>query len=168
MPQDERTPVEAWSPPRARHRLEIIQSSRTVALVGVSSKKERPSNFVATYLVSSSTEFDVYFVNPGESEILGRPCFPSLADVPVVPDIVDVFRAPEHCPSVAREAAEKDADVLWLQLGIWSPEAARIGVDAGMEVVMDRCLKIEHARFHGGLHLAGFDTGVISSRRYQP
>ena len=164
----ERTPVKGWSEPTARERLEIIRRSRSVALVGVSSKKERPSNFVATYLVSSSTDFDVYFVNPNETEILGRPSFPSLSDVPVVPDIVDVFRAPEHCPGIARDAVEKGAETLWIQLGIWSPEAARIATEAGLEVVMDRCLKIEHARFHGGLHLAGFDTGVISSRRHGP
>lgn len=168
MTRTDREPVKGWDEPSARERLEIIQSSRTVALVGVSSKKERPSNFVATYLVSSSADFEVYFVNPNESEILGRPSVPSLAEVPVVPDIVDVFRAPRHCPGIAREAADKGARTLWIQLGIWSPEAARIGVDAGMNVVMDRCLKIEHARFHGGLHLAGFDTGVISSRRYGP
>lgn len=164
----EHTPVDGWSEPTARDRLRIVQSSRRVAMVGVSSKKERPSNFVATYLVSSSTDFEVFFVNPKEEEILGRPCVPSLAEVPGVPDIVDVFRAPRHCPGIAREAVEKGADTLWLQLGIWSPEAARIAVEGGLAVVMDRCLKIEHARFHGGLHLAGFNTGVISSRRYGP
>ena len=161
----EHTPVEGWSPPTAGNRFRIIQSARTVALVGVSAKPERPSNFVATYLISSSSHFQVYFVNPMESEILGRPSYPSLSDLPEVPEIVDVFRAPEHCPRVAEEAVEVGADTLWLQLGIWSPEAARIGVEAGLNVVMDRCLKVEHARFHGGLHLAGFDTGVISSRR---
>lgn len=163
-----RTPVTGWTEPTARERLAIIQASRSVALVGVSSKKERPSNFVATYLVSSSTDFDVYFVNPNETEILGRPSFPTLADVPETPDIVDVFRAPRHCPEIARQAVEKGAKTLWLQLGIWSPEAARIALDGGLSVVMDRCLKIEHARFHGGLHLAGFDTGVISARRRGP
>jgi len=168
MPTTAHTPVEGWTEPTARERLAIIQSSRSVALVGVSSKKERPSNFVATYLVSSSTDFDVYFVNPNEAEILGRPSFPTLADVPVTPDIVDVFRAPEHCPEIARQAVRKGAKTLWLQLGIWSPEAARIALEGGLNVVMDRCLKIEHARFHGGLHLAGFDTGVISARRRTP
>ncbi len=162
------TPVEGWSPPTAGRRLQIIRSSKVVALVGVSGKPERPSNFVATYLISSAAHFQVYFVNPMESEILGRPSYPSLAELPERPEIVDVFRAPEHCPTVAREAVDVGADTLWLQLGIWSPEAARIGVDHGLNVVMDRCLKVEHARFHGGLHLAGFDTGVISSRRYEP
>jgi predicted CoA-binding protein len=107
----------------------------------------------------------VYFVNPAVDEILGRPCFASLADLPVVPDLVDVFRRLEDVPAVAVEAAAVGAKVLWTQFHLWSPEAARVALDAGMEVVMDRCLKVEHARFHGGLHLAGFDTGVIDARR---
>ncbi len=160
------TPVEGWSEPTARERLGIIRAARTVAIVGISSKPERASYFVATYLTSSAaSDLEVYFVNPTESEVLGRQVYPSLAALPVVPDIVDVFRRAEACPEVAREAAEVGAGTLWLQLGIWSPEAARIALDAGMNVVMDRCLKIEHARFHGGLHMAGFDTGVIGSRR---
>lgn len=168
MANVEHTPVSGWEEPSTRDRLRIIQSSRTVAVVGVSSRKERPSNFVATYLLSSSTDLDVYYVNPREDEVLGRPCFPTLADVPVTPDIVDVFRSPEHCPAVAREAVDRGARTLWLQLGIWSPEAARIAVDSGLDAIMDRCLKIEHARFHGGLHLHGFNTGVVSARRYGP
>ncbi len=164
----EHTPVEGWDPPGPGARLRFLRSARRVAMLGVSPKPERPSNFVATYLISSAAHFQVDFVNPAAPEVLGRPTYPSLADLPEPPDIVDVFRAPEHCPEVAREAVEAGASVLWLQLGIWSPEAARIALDAGLDVVMDRCLKVEHARFHGGLHLAGFDTGVVSSRRYGP
>jgi len=160
------TPVEGWSEPTARGRLRIIQDADTVAMVGVSSKPERASHFVATYLTSSAAaDLEVYFVNPTEEEVLGRTVYPSLEALPVAPDIVDVFRRAEACPEVAREAAAVGAGTLWLQLGIWSPEACRIAAGAGMRVVMDRCLKIEHARFHGGLHMAGFDTGVISSRR---
>ncbi len=160
------TPIEGWTEPTARERLAILQAARTVAMVGVSSKPERASHFVATYLTSSAAaDLEVYFVNPAETEVLGRKVVPSLEALPVVPDIVDVFRRAGACPEVAREAAAVGAGTLWLQLGIWSPEAARIALDAGMKVVMDRCLKIEHARFHGGLHMAGFDTGVISSRR---
>ena len=99
------------------------------------------------------------------TEILGRKVYGSLADLPVIPDIVDVFRRSEDLPAVADEAIAVGAPVFWAQLGLWSPEAARRCVAAGLDVVMDRCLKIEHARFHGGLHLSGFDTGVISSRR---
>ena len=88
--------------------------------------------------------------------------------MPVVPDIVDVFRRSVDLPDVADEAVAIGAKVLWVQLGLWSAEAARRCVGAGLDVVMDRCLKIEHARFAGGLHLAGFDTGIISSRRGPP
>jgi predicted CoA-binding protein len=107
----------------------------------------------------------VYFVNPRETTILGEPAYASLKDLPVVPDIVDVFRKHDDLPGVAREAVEVGAKTLWLQLGSWNEEAAAIAEQAGLSVVMDRCVKIEHARFHGGLHLAGFDTGVISSKR---
>ena len=107
----------------------------------------------------------MYLVNPRETEILGQRVYPSLADLPVVPDIVDVFRRVDDLPDVAREAVAIGTSALWIQLGLWSDEAARIGHEAGIDVVMDRCLKIEHARFHGGLHLGGFDTGIIDSRR---
>ncbi len=119
---------------------------------------------MATYL-SGSTPYDVYYVNPRATSILGQPVYASLADLPVVPDIVDVFRKHEDLPGVAQEAVDVGAEALWLQLGSWNEDAARLAEAAGLSVVMDRCLKIEHARFHGGLHLAGFDTGVISSKR---
>ncbi len=161
----EHEPVEGWTPPSARERVELLRRTHSIAMVGVSARAARPSNFVATYLLSSSADFDVYFVNPRADEILGQPCYDSLADLPVVPDLVDVFRRNEDLPEVAREAVDVGARSLWIQLGLWSAEAARIALDAGMDVVMDRCLKIEHARFCGGLHLAGFDTGVVNSRR---
>src|SRR5690606_4466532 len=104
-------------------------------------------------------------VNPTETEILGRPCYPSLAELPVVPDVVDVFRRASDLPGVAEEAIAVGAPVLWFQLGLRNDEAAKLAIDAGLAVVQDRCIKIEHARFRGGLHLAGFDTGVISARR---
>ena len=104
-------------------------------------------------------------MNPRETEILGQPVYPSLQDLPEVPDMVDVFRRPEDLPPIAQDAVEIGAKSFWAQLGLWSNEAAQIASSAGLDVVMDRCTKIEHARFAGGLHLAGFDTGVISSRR---
>lgn len=161
----EHPPVVGWTPPSARERRAILDRSRRIAMVGVSANPARPSNFVATYLLSSSADYEVYFVNPREQEILGQPAYGSLAELPVVPDIVDVFRRPDDIPDVAREAIDVGAKVLWVQLGLWSAPAAELAAGAGLDVVMDRCLKIEHARFHGGLHLAGFDTGVISSRR---
>lgn len=134
-------------------------------MVGASSNPARASNFVITYLLSSSADYDVFLVNPRESEILGQPVFTSLHDLPVPPDIVDVFRRPEDLPAVAAEAIDVGARTFWAQLGLHSDEAVALAHDAGLDAVTDRCLKIEHARFHGGLHLAGFNTGVISSRR---
>ena len=155
--------IDGWSPPSAAERRRLLAGIRTVAMVGVSANPARPSNFVATYLLG--TDFEVHFVNPTVDEVLGRPCVPSLADLPVVPDCVDVFRRLEGVPAVADEAVAIGARLFWTQFGLWSPEAARTVRDAGLDLVMDRCLKVEHARFHGGLHLAGFDTGVIDSRR---
>ena len=153
-----------WASPSQQERFALLRRSRSVAIVGASNNPARASYFVATYLLSSSP-YDVYFVNPRETEILGHPAYASLADLPVVPDIVDVFRKDADLPGVAQEAVDAGAKALWLQLGSWNEEAAAIAEGAGLSVVMDRCIKIEHARFHGGLHLAGFDTGVISSKR---
>ncbi|WP_420443637.1 CoA-binding protein [Candidatus Poriferisodalis sp.] len=158
-------PVDGWTEPGAAERLALIGRTGTVAIVGVSANPARPSNFVATYLLSSSTDFELYFVNPVADEILGQRCYPSLADLPVVPDLVDVFRRPADLPGVASEAIAIGTKAFWVQLGLWSSDAAKLAHDAGLDVVMDRCLKIEHARFHGGLHRAGFDTGVVDSRR---
>ena len=104
-------------------------------------------------------------VNPYETEILGKPVYPSLAELPVVPDLVDVFRKSEDLPAIAEETVAVGAKTFWAQLGLWNPDAALIASGGGLNAVMDRCTKIEHARFAGGLHLAGFNTGVISSRR---
>ena len=147
-------------------RLRILAESRSVALVGVSANPLRSSNFVATYLVR--TPYRVYPVNPNYDEVLGVPCYPSLSALPEVPDIVDAFRRRQDLPGVVDEAIAIGAKVVWFQLGLRNDEAARKALDAGLQVVQDRCLKIEHARFGGLLHLAGFDTGVISSRRHRP
>jgi uncharacterized protein len=155
---------ERWEPPSAGQRLALLQQARTVAMVGASPNPARASNFVATYLLGS-TDYTVWFVNPREREIHGRPVFASLADLPAAPDIVDAFRREEDLPSVAADAVAVGARVFWAQLGLWSDDAAKIAWEGGLDVVMNRCLKIEHARFAGGLHLAGFDTGVIDSRR---
>ncbi|UOR03383.1 CoA-binding protein [Leucobacter allii] len=156
--------VRRWQGPSAAERLGILRRASSIAIVGASSNPARASYFVGTYLLSSSP-YEVFFVNPRADEILGRRAYASLADLPVVPDIVDVFRRDEDLPDVAREAVAVGAKALWLQLGSWNEEAAAIAEEGGLDVVMDRCVKIEHARFHGGLHLAGFDTGVISSKR---
>lgn len=161
-----------WVGPTAPERLALLREAKSIAIVGASENQARASFFVATYLLSSSP-YDVYFINPRAKEILGHPVYPTLADLPVVPDVVDVFRRHDDLPSVLDEVLElretkgggTSPSVLWLQLGSWHEEVARRAEAAGISVVMDRCVKIEHARFHGGLHLAGFDTGVISSRR---
>ena len=153
-----------WIGPSAKERLAILQNAKSVAIVGASPNAARSSYFVATYLQQSS-DYDLYFVNPNADEILGQKVYKSLADLPVVPDIVDVFRKGSDIPSVIDDVVAIGAPVIWVQLGIWNQEAAEYGESKGLTVVMDRCIKVEHARFHGGLHLLGFDTGVISSRK---
>lgn len=166
MPRDSvRTGRGEWRPPSAGERRSILRGARTVAVVGASPNPARASNFVLTYLASSSADYEVWPVTPRGGEILGMATYPSLADLPGTPDVVDVFRRESELPGVAEEAVAAGAGALWLQLGLHSDEAVRIAHEGGLEVVTNRCLKIEHARFAGGLHLAGFDTGVISSRR---
>jgi uncharacterized protein len=155
----------SWEPPSAAERRRILRSARTIAVVGASSNPARASNFVLTYLLSSSADYEIWPISPREDEILGVRTYPSLAELPGEPDIVDVFRRVDALPEVAREAVAADAKVFWMQLGLHSDEAVEIAYAAGLQVISNRCVKIEHARFHGGLHLAGFDTGVISSRR---
>ena len=145
--------------------LETLRQTRTVAIVGVSPNSSRASYFVATYLRADAPEFTVWYVNPRETEILGQPVYASLADLPEPPDMVDVFRRTEDLPDVAEEAVAVGATTLWFQLGLTHDAAADLARSAGLTVVQDKCLKIEHARYKGGLHTAGFDTGVISARR---
>jgi predicted CoA-binding protein len=153
-----------WVGPSARERLQILRNAKTVAIVGASPNPARSSFFVATYLQQSS-DYELYFVNPNADEILGQKVYKSLADLPVVPDIVDVFRKASDIPSVIDDVVAIGAKTIWVQLGIWNEDAAIYGEAKGLTVVMDRCIKVEHARFHGGLHLLGFDTGQITSRK---
>src|ERR1700712_3703325 len=151
-----------WIGPSAKERLGILRKAKSIAIVGASPNAARSSYFVATYLLQSS-DYKVYFVNPMVDEILGQKSYKSLADLPEVPDIVDVFRKGSDIPSVIDEVLASGATTVWVQLGIWNQDAAVYGESKGLTVVMDRCLKVEHARFNGGLRLFGFDTGVISS-----
>ena len=141
----------------------VLHTSRTVAIVGLSSNVLRASHFVGFYAARHG--YRVIPVNPREQEILGARSYPSLADVEEPVDIVDVFRAPAAVPAIAREAVAIGARALWLQFGVISPEGALAAAEAGLDVIMDRCLKIEHARYIGRMHVLGFDTGVISARR---
>ncbi|WP_158888948.1 CoA-binding protein [Amycolatopsis anabasis] len=156
--------VLTWTPPTARERLSLLSRTKSVTIVGASNNPARPSYFVATYLLSSS-DYQVNFVNPRLDELLGQPVYPSLEEVPGGVDLVSVFRKHEDLPQVAADVIAAGARTLWLQLGLWHEPVAQHATDAGLDVVMNRCVKIEHARFAGGLHLAGFNTGVISSRR---
>ena len=155
-----------WVGPDAKARQRILNSAKSVAIVGASPNPARSSYFVGTYLLSSS-DFRVYFVNPNADEILGQKVYPDLASLPEVPDIVDVFRKGSDIPSVIDDVVAIGAKTIWVQLGIYNEEAARYGEEQGLTVVMDRCIKVEHARFHGGLHLLGFDTGVISAKKLE-
>lgn len=141
----------------------IINNSRTIAIVGLSSNELRPSHFVGFYLQRHG--YRIIPVNPRESEILGEKSYASLSDIPEPVDVVNVFRAPPAVPAIAEEAVAIGASSLWLQFEVISPEGAAIAEAGGLQVVMDRCLKIEHARYRGRMHVLGFDTGVISSAR---
>ncbi|MEU3475601.1 CoA-binding protein [Rhodococcus sp. NPDC006774] len=153
-----------WQGPSTPQRQRILRETKTVAIVGASKNPSRASYFVNRYL-SSTSNYEIFLVNPTVTDIEGTTVYPTLADLPESPDLVDVFRKYDDLPDVLSEAIAAQAKTIWLQLGLWHEPVARDGEAAGLNVVMDRCLKIEHARFHGGLHLAGFDTGVIDSRR---
>jgi len=141
----------------------ILAQSRVIAVVGLSPNWYRPSFFAAKYMQEHG--YRAIPVNPNASEILGEKSYPSIAAIPVPVDIVDCFRKPEEMPDLARAAVAKGAKVFWMQLGLRNDEAAKIANDAGLDVVQNRCVKIEHARLMGGLHWAGVNTGVVSSRR---
>ena len=136
----------------------VLDDNRVIAVVGLSASWNRPSYFAAKYMLEHG--YTVIPVNPGQQEILGRKCYASLADIPVRVDIVDCFRRAEDIPPLAEEAIAIGARVLWMQLGIRHAAAA-----AGLDVVMDRCVKIEHARLFGGLHWAGVNTRIVSAKR---
>jgi uncharacterized protein len=141
----------------------VLHGARTIAVVGLSANELRASNFVGYYLKRHG--YTVIPVNPREAEILGEQCYPSLLDVPVPVDVVNVFRAPEAVPAIAREAVEIEAGALWCQFGVINAEGARIAEDGGLTVIMDRCIKVEHARYVGRMHWLGFNTGRITSVR---
>ena len=141
----------------------LLHNSRTVAIVGLSSNHLRASNFVGSYAARHG--YKVIPVNPREEEVLGNKSYPSLSAVPEPVDVVDVFRAPAAVPGIAEEAVAIGASALWLQFGVLSFEGADIAVKGGLDVVMDRCFKIEHARYIGRMHVLGFNTDVVSARR---
>ena len=144
----------------------ILRTSRTLAVVGLSAQWHRPSYFAAKYMQEHG--YRVIPVNPMYDEILGEKCFKSLRDIPEPVDIVDCFRRSPEIPALADDAIAIGAKVLWMQLGVENAEARRKAEAAGLEVVENRCVKIEHGRFFGGLGWAGVNTKVISAKRASP
>jgi predicted CoA-binding protein len=147
----------------------VLHNARTVAVVGLSKNELRASHFVGYYLLRHG--YRMIPVNPRETEILGQPCYPSLADVPEPVDVVNVFRAPEALPGIVEETIAMGApgagrpSALWCQFGVIDLDAARTATEAGVSVVMDRCIKVEHARFIGRMHWLGFNTQRITAVR---
>ncbi len=149
----------------AFERLRLLTANRTIAMVGLSPDPMRPSHFAAIYMLAEG--YDVIPVNPrvAGTTILGQTVYASLSEIPRPVEIVDVFRKSIDCPPIAAEAVTIGAKVLWLQLGVKSAESEAIARAGGLDFVQDRCVKIEHARFFGGLNLVGMNTGVITARR---
>jgi len=143
--------------------IQRVLTMQRVAIVGLSGNELRASNFVGRYLLRNG--YDVVPVNPREEIILGQTSYASLADIPDPVDTVDVFRKPDAVPDIARDAVAIGAKCLWLQYNVISEEGARIATDGGLDVVMDRCMKVEHARYLGRMHWLGFNTGRITAVR---
>lgn len=143
----------------------ILEQHRTIAIVGLSASWHRPSYFAAAYMLDKG--YQIIPINPSQQTILGQKCYPDLATAAAVHtiDIVDCFRRDEELPALAKQATEIGAKVFWMQLELQNLEAANIATQSGLQVVANRCVKIEHARLFGGLNFAGVNTGIISSRR---
>lgn len=141
----------------------ILRRYRKVAMVGLSGNSTRPSFFAATYLKDYG--YDIVPVNPAYDEILGCKAYKTLEEVPGPLEIVDIFRRPEDVPALVDDAIRLHAKVIWMQLGVVDMASREKALAAGLQVVMDRCMKIEHARYHGGMTVTGLRTGVISARR---
>lgn len=144
-------------------RLRMLRQYKRIAMVGLSSNPFRPSHFAAIYMLAEG--YEVTPVNPREKSVLGQRSYASLRDVPGPVEIVDIFREPAAVPGIVDEAIAVGAKVVWMQLGVVDDASAGRARAAGLEVVMDRCVKIEHARFFGGLSTVGLNTAVISSRK---
>jgi len=155
------TDLERYQDPLAIQR--VLHTAKTIAVVGLSSNELRASYFVGYYLKRHG--YRVIPVNPRESEILGETCYASMREVPVPVDIVNVFRAPDALPGIAQDAVAIGAGTLWCQFGVINADGARIADDGGVTVIMDRCLKVEHARYMGRMNWLGFNTQRITSVR---
>jgi predicted CoA-binding protein len=141
----------------------ILREYKTIAVVGLSAKWNRPSHFAAKYMKEHG--YKIIPVNPGYDEILGEKCYPSLFDIPEPVDIVDIFRRSEDVPPIVEDAINIGAKVVWMQLTVINEEAASRAREAGLEVVMNRCVKIEHGRLFGGINFLGVNRRLISSKK---
>lgn len=141
----------------------ILTTAKTIAIVGLSPNELRASHFVGFYLRRHG--YRIVPVNPREKAILGETSYPTIGEIPFPIDVVDVFRAPDAVPEIAREAVRAGAKTLWCQYNVISPEGGDIAERAGLKVVMDRCMKVEHARHLGRMHWLGFNTGIVTARR---
>jgi len=146
----------------------VLHEVRTIAVVGLSAEWHRPSFFAAKYMQDHG--YRIVPVNPryatASTDVLGEHCYAALTDIPFPVDMVDVFRRTEDVLPIAQQAIQIGAKCLWQQIGVMNLEADALARDAGMDSVMDRCVKIEHGRFFGGLNLVGVNTGVISAKRF--
>ncbi|MEM7374628.1 MAG: CoA-binding protein [Bacteroidota bacterium] len=147
--------------PRTIQRL--LGEAKTIAMVGLSDKPHRPSYFVATYLQSEG--YRVIPVNPRAKEILGETSYPDLKSIPFPVDMVDIFRRASECPAIVQDAIDIGAKSVWMQLRIVHPESAQLALDAGLDAIMDRCIKMEHGRYNGSLHWVGMNTEIISAKK---
>ena len=152
--------LSAWQDPQV---IQAALHTKRVAVVGMSSNELRASNFVGYYMHRNG--YEVIPVNPREDEIYGLKSYPTLQDIPDKVDVVDVFRDPSAVPAIAEEAVAIGAPYLWLQFGVISPEGVAIAEAGGMQCIVDRCIKIEHARYMGRMHWLGFNTERISAQR---
>lgn len=141
----------------------LLREAKTIAIVGLSTEKTKASNMVASYLIDKG--YEVIPVHPKAQEILGRKAYPSVADIPFPVDIVDVFRPAEEADAIVEQAIQNGARAVWLQLRIINFPAADRAIEAGLQVAMDKCIKMEHGRYGGMLHWAGMNTEVITARR---
>ena len=153
--------LERYQDPLAIQR--VLNTAKTIAIVGLSGNELRASNFVGYYLQRHG--YRVIPVNPRETDVLGEPSYPSLPDIPEPVDVVNVFRAPDALPEIVEQTARIGAPALWCQFGVVNLDAARTAEDAGITVIMDRCIKVEHARYAGRMHWLGFNTHRITSVR---
>ena len=160
MTNTEQFDVSAYQDP---HAIQAALNAKSVAVVGLSGNELRASNFVGYYLLRNG--YQVTPVNPREEQVFGVPSYPSLRDVPHPIDVVDVFRDPSAVPEIAADAVAIGASCLWLQFGVISPEGVAIAREGGLDCVVDRCIKIEHARYKGRMHWLGFNTDQVSARR---